>query len=281
MLAPGLLPLAANVRETVTIQDHRPLAALPREAKLAWLKQRDFDWVWNTEGEESSWHSVLAHSGNPNWFTTPTQKRWLGRHVLRVRFRQLRVRFPELRGYPEPALTLTPFQEGVCRSFRSAFPPGQTLVAIQPGAGAPERVWPPEKFRDLISALVADSQVTVLLFLSDAESEFATPGYLPARDALRFVSKPLEHSLPELAACDLFIGNDSGFYHLAFALGLKVVGIYRSFGAAHTWAYRSPRSRAVFVYLPGSLRRHWKRWLSVRRVLRAAAALVPGLRSRL
>lgn len=78
-----------------------------------------------------------------------------------------------------------------------------------------------------------------------------------------------------LAACDLSIGNDSGFYHLAFALGLKTVAIHRSLRGARRWSYRSPRSRVVICWMPRQLARDWTRWVSVRRVLRAARRLVP------
>ena len=83
--------------------------------------------------------------------------------------------------------------------------------------------------------------------------------------------------MSKLAACDLLIGNDSGFYHLAFALGLPVVGIYRSLRGAQRWSYPSPRSRVVFSWMPRPFRQHWARWISVERVLRAARKVVSAL----
>jgi ADP-heptose:LPS heptosyltransferase len=91
------------------------------------------------------------------------------------------------------------------------------------------------------------------------------------------VSAPLEDVVPKLAACDLCIGNDSGFYHLAFALGLRVVGIHRSLRGAQRWAYRSPRSRVVISWMPRQIEQDWARWISVSRVLRAARRLAPEL----
>jgi len=276
LLAPGLYPLAANVRETATILDHRPLADLSDVERLAWLEQRRSRWVWNTEGERGPWTQALRGVSNPNWCTAPPQRKWGGRHVLRVRSEQLRALFPELEARGEIGLVLTPAQEAARRAFRAEVPPGETLVAIQPGAAHPDRVWSADKFRALAGALAERSRVTVLLFLGDAETHFG-PGSLPYRANVRPVREPLDSAVAKLAACDLLIGNESGFYHLAFALGLKVVGVYRSLRGAQRWAYRSPRSRVVISWMPRPFRRDWTRWISVARVLRAARRMAPGL----
>jgi ADP-heptose:LPS heptosyltransferase len=277
LLAPGLFPLADNLGETAAVLDPRPLVGLGDEERLAWLRERKVKWVWNTEGERGPWTQALRGSAHPTWVTAPSQRRWGGRYVLRVRFEQMRVLFPELRAPGEIGLSLTPAQQAARQAFRAAFPPGHLLVGIQPGAGDPGRAWPAEKFRALACALAEQPSVTVLVFLSDSGTVFRAPGYLPDRPNLRWVWEPLASVVPKLAACDLFIGNDSGFYHLAFALGLRVVGIYRSLRGAQRWAYRSPRSRAVICWMPRQLQRDWTRWVSVRRVLRAARKLARGL----
>lgn len=271
-LAPGLFPLAANLRDTATFLDHRPLAALADEERLAWLRQRNVTWVWNTEAEAGAWSRALPSAGRPNWFTAPTQRHWGGSQVLRVRFAQIQVLFPDLRVPGAIDLSLTPEQETVRHSLVA---PASTVIAIQPGAGHPKRVWPPEKFAALISELTLRPAVTVRLFLSDDEAHFMDPGFLPERANLQCVREPLDAALPRLATGDLFIGNDSGFYHLAFALGLRVLGIFRSLSSVRRWAYRSPRARTLFPFVPEPFRGEWSRWISVRRVLRAAHRLVP------
>jgi ADP-heptose:LPS heptosyltransferase len=277
LLTPGLYPLADNLRDTATILDHRPLNGLGDEARLAWLRARNAGWVWNTEGERGPWTAALRRSDHPTWVTAPSQREWGSRNVLRVRFAQLRELFPGLTAPGEVGIRLTPAQEAARRAFRAAFPHDSLLVAIQPGAGDPKRTWSAEKFRALAGALAERPQVTVLFFLSDTEALFRAPGYLPDRVNLRRVSARLEDVVPKLAACDLCIGNDSGFYHLAFALGLRVVGIHRSLRGAQRWSYRSPRSRLVISWMPRQLERDWVRWVSVRRVLRAARRLAPEL----
>lgn len=277
LLTPGLYPLADNLRDTATVLDHRPLDRLGDEARLAWLRARNAGWVWNTEGERGPWTSALRRSDHPTWITAPAQREWGSRNVLRVRFAQLRQLFPALTAPGEIGLPLLPAQETARRAFRAGFPHDSVLVAIQPGAGDPKRSWSAEKFRALAVALAERPQVTVLFFLSDTDALFRAPGYLPDRANMHCVSAPLEDAVPKLAACDLCIGNDSGFYHLAFALGLRVLGIHRSLRGAQRWAYRSPRSRVVISWMPRQLEQDWARWVSVPRVLRAARRLAPDL----
>jgi hypothetical protein len=272
-----LFPLAENLRDTVTVLDHRPLDGLGDEARLEWLRSRNVEWVWNTEGRRGPWTAALRRADRPSWVSAPPQQDWGSRNVLKVRPDQLRRLFPDLPSPQDPVLRLTPSQEAARREFRSGFPRDSLLVAIQPGAGDRNRIWPAEKFRELALALSAQARVTVLFFLSAAEAHFRAPGYLPERNNVRLVSTELEGVLPSLAACDLCVSNDSGFYHLAFALGSRVLAIHRSLRGARRWAYRSPRSRAVVCWIPHQLDRDWARWVSVRRVLAAARSLTPGL----
>lgn len=277
LLTPGLYPLADNLRETAAVLDHRSLDGLGAEGRLALLGARNAGWVWNTEGERGPWTAALRRSDHPTWVTAPAQREWGSRNVLRVRFAQLRQLFPGLAAPGEIGLRLTPPQETARRAFRAGFPPDSMLVAIQPGAGDPKRSWSAEKFRALAVALAERPRVTVLCFLGDTDMLFRAPGYLPDRTNMHCVSAPLEDVVPKLAACDLCIGNDSGFYHLAFALGLRVVGIHRSLRGAQRWAYRSPRSRVVISWMPRQIEQDWARWISVSRVLRAARRLAPEL----
>ncbi len=272
-LAPGLLPLAPNLRDAATILDHRPIAALGLDERLAWLRHRNTTWVWNTEAEAGAWSRALPGAAQPTWITSPTQRHWRGQ-VVRVRFAQLRLLFPDLRRPGGMELPLTAEQEVARRAQRV---PGRTLIAVQPGAGDRRKLWPADKFAELITALTERQSVLLLLFLSGAEAEFSASGFLPVRDSLRTVQLPLADALPVLAAADLFIGNDSGFAHLAFALGLRSVVIFRSLASARRWGHRDRRARVLFPYMPKPFGGEWSRWVSVRRVLRTVGRLLPGV----
>src|SRR2546430_3918627 len=97
LVAPGLLVLAENARDTATIVDDLPLAALDDDERTRWLRTRNFAWVWNTEGEQGPCHAAIQAAAGPRWISTATQKYWRGRNVLRVRFAQLARLCPEVR----------------------------------------------------------------------------------------------------------------------------------------------------------------------------------------
>lgn len=274
MFAPGIFSLKENFCELAEILDHRELAQASLEAKHAWLRGQGFRWVWNTENEKSAWRQVLSMANNPAWISAPPHRTWPRRPVLILRQQQFQQLFPALAPEGDPLLVLTAAQEDERRRFRARFAQGQRLIALQPTANDPTKIWPAEKFCELASRLAAPPQTTVVLFLDAAARKTFNETVLRPPQDLITLTEPLGSAIAKLAACDLFIGNDSGFYHLAFALGLQVVGIYRSRRNAQVWSYRSPRSRGVYFYLPSMVRRHWGRYLSVHRVMRAVQSLI-------
>jgi ADP-heptose:LPS heptosyltransferase len=273
MLAPSLFPLRDNVRDVVLVLDSRILRIGSAGDQRDWLGGQGYDAVWNTENEHSSWRTILAEGGNPRWISAPPHRSWPHRQVLELRLEQLRSLYPEIGDSGDSRLELTPEQGGARDRFRSLFPPGEILVAMQPGAKDKTKVWPAEKFIALAGALARRPGTTVCFFLApDDRTTFDR--LLPDIPGVHRFTESLEVLLPKLAACRLFIGNDSGFYHLAYALGLEVVGIYRSRRYRKVWSYPTPRSRGVYFYLPSPLRHHWKRCVSVGRVRKAAEGLL-------
>lgn len=273
MFAPGLFRLAENYRDWLQLLDHRWLSAATTTEMQDWLQRQDFRWVWNTENEHSAWRGIFAAAGNPRWVSAPPHRTWPRRPVLELRRAQLQTLFPDLPTHAAPALPLTTAQQQGRDQFRSQFAATERLIAIQPSANDHTKVWPAEKFRQLAQTLITRPATTVVFFLDTALAEIFIPELLGSLPNIVRVCEPLETALAKLAACDIFVGNDSGFYHLAYALGVPVVGIYRSRRNMKVWAYRSPRARAVWVYLPSSIRRHWQKVVSVRAVRRAVAAL--------
>lgn len=272
MIAPGLLALARNVKDTAEVIDHRPVVALTSEEKPLWLADQGYTWIWNTENQKSPWRPIIEKAGNPNWISSLPHRKWPKRPVLNIRFEQLRELFPELTAYQEPCIPLLDGQKELRDKFRAQFPENHHLVAIQPGGANPQKVWPAEKFRELAQTLIGLGNVTVLFFLGKLELEAFTPGFLPETEHLRRIEEPMEGVLPKLAACDLFIGNDSGFYHLAYALGLKTTGLFSRRRSVKVWAYSSARSRAIYFPLPKPFRHHWKTYLSVQSVFKAVVS---------
>ncbi len=93
------------------------------------------------------------------------------------------------------------------------------IIAVDPGAGWPSRRWPEERFSELTSRLAALGY-TVIQVGSRQRMPLAgiahdLVGRMKIRTAARFLGR-----------CDLYIGNDSGFFHLAAAVGCPHVTIY-------------------------------------------------------
>jgi len=116
-----------------------------------------------------------------------------------------------------------PFQRG--HSSAS----GSPCIAIHPGSGSPSKNWPAENYVRLIHRLL-DREVTerILLFLGPAECQTAAywKERIRRREVEIFENYSLDKVLQRLASAHIFIGNDSGFSHLAAVLGLPTLAIF-------------------------------------------------------
>ncbi len=125
----------------------------------------------------------------------------------------------------EPHLEVTDSDLAEARSV--APESGSTLVALHPGAGDPQRRWPPEKF-----AAVGD-------VLAGSGARVAVVGVEKDRALVSRVVDAMDHealnlcgrlSLSGLAGllsrCAVVVSNDSGPLHLAVAVGVATVGIF-------------------------------------------------------
>jgi lipopolysaccharide heptosyltransferase II len=110
--------------------------------------------------------------------------------------------------------------------------PGAPWIAIAPVAsyGGMEGVkcWPAERYAALSDRLTTTFGAQMIFFGAPPEREIAEGIARAMRQpAVNMVGKTSMTELPALlAACQLFIGNDSGATHVAGAAGLPIVGIF-------------------------------------------------------
>jgi len=106
---------------------------------------------------------------------------------------------------------------------------GRIWIAFAAGAAyGSAKCWVPERYAALADRLVGAYSADVILFGAPAEREMAVriAGAME-RKSVDLVGATHTAELPALlAACQLFIGNDSGAMHVAAAVGLPVVGIF-------------------------------------------------------
>ena len=104
-------------------------------------------------------------------------------------------------------------------------PSKRTRIAMHPGSGSPRKNWRADRWRELADRVDAP----VLVVLGPAEQERAEiDRAFPAGSDRVAVSRglPLGALADQLAACRLFVGNDSGLSHLAAAVGTPCVLLF-------------------------------------------------------
>lgn len=106
---------------------------------------------------------------------------------------------------------------------------GRPRVALAPGAVyGSAKCWPAERYAQLADRLIAEFGADVIVFGASAERAVAERIAAAMRSrAIMLAGQTQIDELPALlAACQLFIGNDSGAMHVAAAVGLPVVAIF-------------------------------------------------------
>jgi ADP-heptose:LPS heptosyltransferase len=133
--------------------------------------------------------------------------------------------------------------------FRKLHIRGRKLLLIHPGSGGPKKNWPPDLFLK-IATWWKSFAGEVAFLLGPAESKIAN----------RFEGWPTlsDLSLPILAAIlssgTAYVGNDSGVTHLAAALGVTTLVLFRC-SEPKQWA---PRANHVVVFQKGYGKIHGK-----------------------
>ncbi len=127
-------------------------------------------------------------------------------------------------------------------------------IVVHPGSGSKKKLWPLDRFVDLIHILRKDFDSRILVVLGPAEGGEIQKAF-EQLDWEMGPSAPIllkGLSLLGLASvmdgCRFYIGNDSGITHMAAALGLPTLAIFGSTDA-RLWA---PRGDRVVVVQSGA-----------------------------
>jgi ADP-heptose:LPS heptosyltransferase len=105
------------------------------------------------------------------------------------------------------------------------------MLGVHPGSmawkGNEVKRWPYERFAELAHYAGAQGR-SVRFFLGPHEVTEASRAERDFRDsaAIRIVREPLAQAAQRLAECEVFVGNDAGFSHLAAGLGVKTLALY-------------------------------------------------------
>ncbi len=112
----------------------------------------------------------------------------------------------------------------------AGYSPGMALIAVHPGSGGRLKCWPLERYLELIEALQSKRDAFVILFMGDAEDgklrETACRFARVRKNMLYAADFELVTAASLLLHCSQYIGNDSGFSHLAGLLGCNTIILF-------------------------------------------------------
>jgi ADP-heptose:LPS heptosyltransferase len=119
-------------------------------------------------------------------------------------------------------------------SARTGIESSEPFAVIAPGASAPNRIWPPERWLAVMHTLEAEGLPVVIL---SGPQDVAVARQLHAlgggRATLLAGSTSLLESLSVVAHATIFLGNDSGPGHMAGALGVPSVILFSTGEGTH------------------------------------------------
>lgn len=126
---------------------------------------------------------------------------------------------------------------------------GRPLVCLHVGAGAENKHWPMGNFASLIDLLVRQHGADAIIVggPDEAASVAHLLGQVQERErVVSLVGKVALRQLPMvLAACDLYVGNDSGPKHMAASLGIPTVAVQSGSVDAVEWGPLGPAAVAL------------------------------------
>jgi ADP-heptose:LPS heptosyltransferase len=158
-----------------------------------------------------------------------------------------------LKGGPfEPELMLTERERAAAESTLAAtglLDSSRPLIGIAPGSNWPSKVWPVERFIEVVRSLIASHDIIPVIVGSAKDR---STGYALIKEIGEGLNTCGDLTVRESAAllerCALYLGNDTGSMHLAAAVGTRCVAVFaaidfpgrwRPFGSTHTILRRS------------------------------------------
>ena len=111
------------------------------------------------------------------------------------------------------------------------------MAVLAPGAGWPDKAWPPERFSALADWLMTEQRMGVVLVGAPPEEPLGrTVAAAMRQPPVNLVGQTtLDQLAGVVQAADVFVGNDSGPMHLAAAYGIPVLCLFGPTVAAK-WA---------------------------------------------
>ena len=231
---------------------------------LAAARDRRFDLALQVYGDRPAANRVAAGLGArlvggfaPTGWQPPEEQRSLHlRYPVHLHEAERHLRLLEHLGLPPGGpprmeFPVTPADEAehAVTLERHALRPGRYAV-LHPGASAPTRRWPVERFAAVGDELAADGLSVVVTGVPgerDISAAVTAAMRAPAVDLTGATGLGGLAALLRDAA--VLVGNDTGSAHLAAAVGAASVTVFLA-GDPVRWAHRGPRHRTAAADVP-------------------------------
>ena len=132
---------------------------------------------------------------------------------------------------PPPSPRLWPSEITRARA-KALLPEGVPILAIGPTANWPKKMWPQERYAELVQAMTAPGGrlegAHLLLTGGPGEQDQVKALYdaVPQDRLIDQIGADLIDTYAQFERASLFIGNDSGLMHLAAAAGIPTLGLF-------------------------------------------------------
>jgi heptosyltransferase III len=122
----------------------------------------------------------------------------------------------------------------------------RTWIAIGPGSKMPAKVWPKDRFKELVRRLIETHDIWPVIFGGKEDASLGRE--LTTHWGMGYVAAgvlSVRESLAAMENCALYIGNDTGTLHMAASAGIPCVGIYSARDYPGLW-YPYGKGHIVF-----------------------------------
>ena len=237
------------------------------------LKDRKFDWTFDLQGliktgviarmtgasNRAGFHRNNCREKINAWFNNRHSKFVPpGGHVTDLCLSQLST----MGNYPTQAefpLIITAKDEQAASSFMLENPELKTkpIAGVNPGAGFPTKLWSLERYAQLADRLAGEMGFNILLTWGPGDEDMVRK--IAATMKQKSWTAPattISESIGLYKKLSLFVGSDSGPFHICAALGVPTVSVWGPTHPDRNGAY-AKNHRAVYHELPCSF--CWKR----------------------
>jgi len=177
-------------------------------------------------------------------------------HAAQYRFSQIEPYGPLSAEYTTLRVPQEKVNEAQSLLRKAGCRPGTTVIALHPGSGGTSKCWPLDRYFKLIERLQSANDAFVILFtgaVENGELKAEVDRFAQKRNSiLHAADLELLSAASLLSHCHLYIGNDSGFSHLAGVLGCTAIVL---FGQTDPMCWRplGPRVQVVQAGSPGPM----------------------------